>query len=68
MFIWGNTVVGRVSHILARGSTSVIVLDVFQLNATRHALWNMPVLARHLNETSYMILPVAVSASNLNNV
>ena len=60
--------VGRVSHILARGSTSVIVLDVFRLNATRHELWNMPVLARRLDETSYMILPAAVSASNLNNV
>ena len=55
---------GQITEILATSKTNAglafAVLDVFDLKASRHPLFGMPVLARPLGQASYTIVPVEV--------
>ncbi|TFK86355.1 hypothetical protein K466DRAFT_550568 [Polyporus arcularius HHB13444] len=54
-----NTIVlGRISHLLAqpREVDALVILDVFEVSATRHPKFNMPVLSRRLGEASCIIV------------
>ncbi|KAH9847978.1 hypothetical protein C2E23DRAFT_740580 [Lenzites betulinus] len=57
-------IMGRVQDILAnpQTNTAIIILEVFQIASTRHAIFNMPWLIRRHDEVSYLI--VAASAIN----
>jgi hypothetical protein len=55
--------IGRILEILTtdeQGNNPIIVLDVFQLGATRHETFGMPTLARRLSETTFLIVPAKV--------
>lgn len=55
-------ITGRIDAILQNDSgNAVIILDVFQVADSRHEIFGMPVLARRHSETSFIIIPTAVS-------
>lgn len=58
-----TAIMGRVIDILqdTSGTTSLIVLDVFQVAAVCHELFGMPILKRQLNEKTVLIVPATVS-------
>ncbi|KAJ7906752.1 hypothetical protein B0H13DRAFT_2233563 [Mycena leptocephala] len=56
----GEIIVGRIDSILDNGSGgAVVILDVFHVSDTRHAIFGMPVLARRQSEITYLIVPAA---------
>lgn len=60
----GKCVYGRITEILApseaEADLAVAVVDVFDLKATRHPIFGMPVLARSSGKPSYLLVPVGV--------
>ncbi|KAJ7503663.1 hypothetical protein B0H11DRAFT_2222291 [Mycena galericulata] len=51
-------VVGRIDNILDNGDgKSIVILDVFQVSATRDEIFGMPVLTRRHSEKTYLIIP-----------
>ncbi|KAI9068297.1 hypothetical protein FKP32DRAFT_1562016, partial [Trametes sanguinea] len=52
---------GRIEELLADpvANKAIAVIDVFQVASTRHAIFNMPWLARRQDEPSFMIVDVA---------
>jgi hypothetical protein len=56
-----ETIVGRIDNILDNGNgKAVVIMDVFQVSATRHEIFGMPVLTRRQSETTYIIVPSLV--------
>ncbi|KAJ6543803.1 hypothetical protein B0H10DRAFT_1673200, partial [Mycena sp. CBHHK59/15] len=54
----GEIIVGRIDDILDDGNgTSIVILDVFQVSATRDEIFGMPTLARRQSEITYVIIP-----------
>ncbi|KAJ6627643.1 hypothetical protein B0H10DRAFT_1706827, partial [Mycena sp. CBHHK59/15] len=48
----------RIDDILDDGNgTSIVILDVFQVSATRDEIFGMPTLARRQSEITYVIIP-----------
>ena len=62
----GESIYGRITEILTTSEThtnlAVAVLDVFNLKAARHRLFDMPVLARSSGQATYLIVPIKVSS------
>jgi len=60
-------IAGRILKILQDTTAKrlLVVLDTFQVAATRHETFGMPVLLRRLNEKSLVIVPAMVSRTNL---
>ena len=58
---------GRIIKILQDSASkrSLVILDTFQVAATRHKTFGMPVLLRRFNEKSLIIVPATASQTNL---
>lgn len=55
---------GRIDDILAdtHEDKAIVIIDVFEVASTRHALLDMPWLVRRQDELSYVIVTAAVRA------
>ena len=58
---------GKILEILQDegGTMSFVVVDIFQVSATRHDYFGMPVLSRRLDETTLLVIPAKVSTFTL---
>ncbi|KAF7969711.1 hypothetical protein HWV62_22016 [Athelia sp. TMB] len=52
-----SSTIGRIVEVLSQGISAIVVIDVFHAASTRHPLFDMPMLARRQEETTYLILP-----------
>ncbi|KAI0349150.1 hypothetical protein OH77DRAFT_1533351 [Trametes cingulata] len=61
-------VIGRVEELLAdtRSNSAIAVLDLFEVAASRHPIFDMPCLVRRMNEPSFAIIELSALKFSFN--